>query len=351
MQISVKKRMNLMKKIISVFLSLTMIICLALPCAAANADTSFGAYEHVFIIGVDGAGAAFSKVDSPNFDRIFADNAFTHNAQAEDWTMSAPNWASILTGVDYTTHGMSNDSTAFGEPQRTSDTDCPTIFYYARQAFPKAPLVSINHWFNINHGIVENDLGVRKVWRNSDPLTVDATIGYIKAIQAPKLLFVQLDDVDHAAHTYGGYSDEYYEAVREMDKNLGLIYDAAESRGLMENSLFIVVADHGECENGHGGNSADERTTVVAVAGRTVNKTELKNVRNRDVAAIALYALGIKQPDYFTAKVPSGLFGEESKKTVAKNPISTGELLWHDFLYSFVRGVNLLVGLFDFIEL
>ena len=55
---------------------------------------SFGAYKHVFIIGVDGAVAAYSKVSSPNIDRIFADYAYRHNAKTENITISAQNWGS-----------------------------------------------------------------------------------------------------------------------------------------------------------------------------------------------------------------------------------------------------------------
>ena len=78
----------------------------------------------------------------------------------------------------------------------------------------------------------------------------------------------------------------------------------------MKNSLFIVVTDHGETSGGHGGNSKEESSAVVAVRGYTVNKVTLgENVRNRDVAAIVLYALGVEKPSHFTASVPSNLFG------------------------------------------
>lgn len=341
-----------MKKFISVMLAIIIFAACVIPAGAAANESSFGTYEHVFIIGVDGAGAAFSKVDSPNFDRIFADNAYTHTSVTEYITTSAQNWGSILTGVDYETHGMTNDSTDVSQPKKTSDTGYKTIFYYARQAFPKAKLVSISHWFNINHGLIENDIGVKKSWRNSDPMVVDAVINAVQAPVVPKLMFVQLDDVDHAAHTYGGYSDEYYAAVEKMDENLGYIYDAIEKRGLMENSLFIVVADHGETTGGHGGQSPDESVAVLGVAGKTVNKTILgEGVHNRDVSAIALYALGIEQPEHFISSVPDGLFGDAREKTVEANPIAAGDKMWHNFLYIFVRMTNLLVNMFDFIQI
>ena len=339
-----------MKKALSLLLALLLLVsCGAAALAAENgneADGSFGAYEHVFILGIDGAGAAFSLVDSPNFDRIFADNAYRHDAVTETLTVSAQNWGSILTGVPYDVHGFTNGWCEDNE--RGSDSGNNTIFYYARQAYPEAELVSFNHWSAINHGIIENDIGVKKINRSTDPLVVDAILDYINKGNAPKLMFIQLDSVDHAAHTYGGFSDQYYNAVKKADIYLGEIYDALEAQGLTENSLFILVADHGETTDGHGGATKEESSAVLAVAGRTVNKTELnENVHNRDVSAIALYALGIAQPEHFVSAVPPELFGEGREKTVEPNPMSEAQRLWRKFLYVFVRAVNLLVGLFD----
>ncbi len=337
-----------MKKILAVIISAVLVFAMAAPAFAAKAQDSFGAYEHVFIIGIDGAGAAFEKVDSPNFDRIFADNAFIHNAHTEYITTSAQNWGSILLGVDYETHGMTNDTT--GDTPHTSADKYHSIFYYARQAMPDAKLVSINHWPNINYGIIENDINVKKVNRFTDVLVVDEVIHNVTIGRVPELMFVQLDDVDHAAHTYGGFSDEYYEAVEKMDGNLGRIYDAIEAKGLMENSLFIVVADHGETTDGHGGQTVEESSAVLAVAGKTVNKGKIAcSAHNRDVSAIALYALGIEKPDAFITSVPAGLFGEEREKTVAPNPASFADMLPDYLAFPFVRCFNLIMPAFTWI--
>ena len=335
-----------MRKIISIVLVLTLVLAFAPAAFAAEAYDSFGAYEHVFIIGVDGLGASLEKVDSPNFDRIFADNAYRHDAVTEYVTVSAQNWGSILTGVEYTTHGFTNGWCE--ENERGSDSGNNTVFYYARKAFPDAELVSFNNWSAINHGIIENDLNVKKINRGTDPLVVDAILDYFEQGNVPKLMFVQLDSVDHAAHTYGGFSKQYYNAAKKADIYLGEIYDAIEERGLMKDSLFILVADHGETDGGHGGQTKEESSAVLAVAGHSVNQTELnENVHNRDVAAIALYALGIEQPEQFVASVPAELFGESRDKTTDKNPMSSIQRAFRKFLYFFVRLIDKIAALFD----
>ena len=342
-----------MKKAISVILAAVIAFyCLSISFAQEDKPAGFGDYEHVFIIGIDGLGAALTKVDSPNFDRIFKDNAYRHDTKTEYITTSGQNWGSILTGVDYETHGFNNSNTDTSQPKRVSDSPNNSIFYFVRKAFPDAKLSAFTHWLNIEHGIIESDIGVKKVNRWSDPMVEDAIVNYFQMGNAPKLMFVQLDDVDHAAHTYGGFSDEYYEAAKTADTRLGNIYDAIEAKGLMKDSLFILVADHGETDNGHGGQTKDESSAVLAVAGHSVNAVELnEEARNRDVAAIALYALGIDIPEHFTATVPDELFGESRERTVDPNPMDTSEKIKYDLLYIFIRFANLIVGMFDFIEL
>ncbi len=336
-----------MKKTVSVLLSLVLLLSCGVTAFAEGAsDDSFGAYEHVFIVGIDGMGTSFELVDSPNFDRIFADNAYRHDAHTETLTVSAQNWGSILTGVDYMTHGFTNGSCE--ENERGSDSPNNSIFYYARQQFPDAELVSFNNWDAINHGIIENDINVRKINRGTDPLVTDAIVNYFEKGNVPKLMFVQLDSVDHAAHTYGGFSKQYYSAAAKADVFLGDIYDAIDAKGLMKNSLFIVVADHGETTNGHGGTTKEESSAVLAVAGHSVNKVSLnEDVHNRDVSAIALYALGIEKPEHFISAVPAELFGESREKTVEENPLQGAARVWRKFLYTFVRLINLIAGIFD----
>ncbi|MBR3660287.1 MAG: Ig-like domain-containing protein [Bacilli bacterium] len=266
-------------------------------------------YDHVFIIGIDGLGATFSKVSSPNFDSIFNKYAYRHDVKTEYKTISAQNWGSILTGVAYNTHGITN--TNISSKTRNSKSKYPSIFYYTKKAISKAKLVSIVNWEPINHGIIETDLGVNKIHKNSDDEVTNQVINYLKKNGAPTLMFVQFDEVDHAAHTYGGFSKQYYNAAKKADTRLGKIYNAIKSIGALDTSLFIVVADHGETSNGHGGRTKEETSALLAVKGHSVNNIKFdSNVQNRDVAAIALYALGIDTPSHFVAKVPTNLFNK-----------------------------------------
>jgi len=300
-----------MKKIISVILAVIMMFSVTAVAFAAE-DSSFGAYKRVFIIGVDGVGNSFGKFDCPNFDRIFENGAYNNDADTEFVTVSAQNWGSILCGVSYLKHGFTNES--LDKNERDSSSDNNSIFYYVRQAMPDAKLVSFNNWTAINHGIIETDIGVEKINPGNDDDVTEAILDYYNAGNDSTLMFVQLDNVDHEGHTYGRKSDNYKNGVIKADSQIGMIYDCLDENGLLEDALFIVVGDHGHTLNGgHGGRTYDESHTVVAVAGKTVNKSALDGAKNRDVAAIALYALGVEIPSHMTAEVPADLFVTEGE--------------------------------------
>lgn len=299
-----------MKKVLSVIMAAILILSLAATGFAEDKDNSFGAYKRVFIIGIDGAGRFIKDADTPNFDRIFKNGAVNYTARAEVKTDSGPNWGAILTGVSYFKTMMNNG--VVGSVERAADTDYPTVFNLVRRANPDAVLASYCNWGSINHGIVENEIGVEKVNIGDDAKLTDAICEYFDAGNAPELFFVQFDSVDHEGHSHGSKSSEYFRQLNIVDGYLGRVYDCLEENGLLEDALFIVTADHGHTINGgHGGITMRETNVTVAVSGKTVvsgGKLD-SDTRNRDIAAIALYALGYEKPaEDFTARIPADLF-------------------------------------------
>ena len=224
--------------------------------------------------------------------------------------MSAENWAAMLTGVCALKHGRNNLNT--GIKERSGDVKYPSIFAYARRAFPDAELASFVNWNNINHGIIETDVGVNKVNVTDDALLTDAICDYFNEGNAPKLFFCQFDSVDHVGHSHkGSKSPEFLGQIEIVDGYLGRVYDTLEANGLLEDSLFMVVSDHGHTiMGGHGGFTMRETNTTIAAAGKTVvagGKLD-EDARTRDVAAIVLYALGIERPENMSSRLPADLF-------------------------------------------
>lgn len=273
-------------------------------------------FDRVFLIGVDGAGIFFRDADTPNIDRIMNDGACTYEADTAIPTSSAPCWGSMLIGVDPDTHKLTNSYVEVHE----YPTDCvnPSIFRRIREAYPTAELASFSNWDPINRGIIEHNLGVTFDTDGDRELT-EKIVNYLDGAD-PKFMFVQYDSVDGAGHDYGYGSKGHLDCINEVDGFIGQLYDKLSERGLLENSLFIVTADHGGTPTcSHGGVTEAELKIYFGAAGDGVKKNgAIGEMFVWDIPAVVLHAFGIDVPEYnengFIGIVPDGLFENYTAK-------------------------------------
>ncbi|MBR0297757.1 MAG: alkaline phosphatase family protein [Bacteroidales bacterium] len=266
---------------------------------------SKGAYKHVFIIGVDGGGAYFRETNTPRCDEIFMHQATTYQSLMALPTMSAQGWASILHGVLPKFHGCTNDIIAANPYPKNSRY--PSIFRVVREAMPDAELASFVEWNPINIGIVEDGFGVEKQTGNGDAEVIGKILNYLNS-KTPTLMFVQLSSPDDVGESKGFGSDIYLATLSTVDALVGGIYDKLKQKEILDETLFIVTADHGGINKTHGGDSDLEKYVFMGVAGKTVDHSTIVGAEGRDVAAIAAYALGLDNPETWTGRLPGGVF-------------------------------------------
>ena len=274
-------------------------------------------YKHVIVIGIDGAGAFIREADTPLFDRIFADGAVTFSALASNPTISAECWGSMLLGVGPEVHKLTNDIVS--RVPYPVDSPFPSLFRRIREKMPDAELGSYCDWNPITAGIVEGNQSVSNATARDSEL-MPVICDYIRE-KKPTFLFTQLDSVDGAGHHNGYGTPAHLQRIHEVDELIGDAYAAAQQAGILEDTLFMVIADHGGTPfNGtgasHGGWSDAEKLVTFAAAGKTVRNIEIEEMNIRDLAAIVLYALGIDSPSFdeqgWTSQIPDGLFDDSS---------------------------------------
>ena len=263
-------------------------------------------YKHVVVIGVDGAGAFFKNADTPNLDKIFANGAVTYEMLTSNPTISAQCWGSMLHGVTANVHGLTNavvENTPF-----PTDSPIPSVFRVIRNQMPNAKLGSLCNWNPINVGIVEDGLDVYKKGGMGDAAIINEAISYVQQ-EKPTFLFIQFDEADGAGHGNGYNTRAQHAKITEQDGLIGQLYETYEKLGILEDTLFIVTADHGGNGVNHGGWSDAEKYVMFAAAGKTVEKGgKITDMEVRDVPLVVLHALGLEAPATWTARVPSGLF-------------------------------------------
>ncbi len=271
-------------------------------------------YSHVTVVGVDGAGSWFKDADTPNFDKIFEKGAVTYNALSSKPTISAECWGSMLIGVGPEIHKLTNRKVSILPYPIWSKI--PTVFRRIRKAYPKAELGSYCDWNPITKGIVEKFMSVSHATARDKELT-PIICDYIRN-KKPDFLFIHFDSTDGAGHKYGYGTPEHINAIHEVDKLIGDVYSAIKNVNILEETLFMVIADHGGTNPGngkggtHGGWTDEEKYVTFAAVGKDVSNTEIKEMNIRDLAAIILYAMGIEAPEFsekgWTSQVPTDLF-------------------------------------------
>ena len=205
-----------------------------------------GAYRHVIVVGIDGAGNFYRKANTPAIHRLFEEGAGCDWCLTSIPTISAECWGSMLIGVGPEVHGLTNDIVS-SKPYENALH--PTVFKIIRREHPNAELGAFCNWSPINAGIVERDLGV-EMETGEDAVLTDKICRYIRE-KKPEFLFVQFDSIDGAGHTYGYGTDKYLAALGEADGYVKKIRDAVGEAGIGEAYDRVIaafdayLADHG----------------------------------------------------------------------------------------------------------
>lgn len=277
-------------------------------------------YERVLVIGVDGAGNYYSQANTPNFDRIFGNGSVNYKAWSQYPSTSAHNWTAMFHGVRYQKHGVNNEVAA---KKKYSKTQYPSVFKVCADADPNVKMISATAWEPINYGALEDlDQLIKfsgpkehkddKMLTAGDIAMKDAFLSEIEKGTDPKIAFMYFAQVDEFGHAKGRRSSEFWQAMERVDGYIGEVYDEYVAKGWEKDTLFVFVTDHGHRYfGGHGGNTKQERTVTIAVAGEKGNV--IKGQPNgkavtQDVASIILYGLGLEQPSTWEGRVPYGVF-------------------------------------------
>ena len=107
---------------------------------------------YVILIGVDGLGGeSVDRAECPNLRLLMRRGSWTLKARGVMPTVSAPNWASVLTGAGPEQHGITSNGwfkkKARLEPVCRGENGLfPTIFAWLRQQRPSARSAVFHDW-------------------------------------------------------------------------------------------------------------------------------------------------------------------------------------------------------------
>jgi len=223
---------------------------------------------------------------SPSLDRLAGQSDVWLDAYSV-FNITNPSFASIMTGLYGKNHGVYDLKT----PLPADHTTLAEL--YSRAGYETFALISASHLGNHNSGLGQGFAEVQTATEHAAAeMPVDATMDWLTAHAShPKPFFVWLHLFDpHTPHTppepyalglrpsdavglgpvrawvpfrqtgprgfteavLGANRDLYDGEVAYLDRQVGRLLDFLESRGMLENTIVVVVADHGENLGDHG---------------------------------------------------------------------------------------------------
>ena len=138
----------------------------------------------------------------------------------------------------------------------------------------------------------------------------------------------------HTAEEIRLMVDSYDDCLAAQDEQIGLLFDQLRQRGVLENTLVIITADHGEEFGEHGqfihGYSLYESATrvpllIVAPSGVPKDQVVNDSVSLRDLPATVVDLLGIAGPSRFPGASLARTW-KTSAETAADNAAPISEL-------------------------
>lgn len=272
--------------------------------------------KHVVLIGLDGWGAySVSKAEIPNIRKMMNEGCHTLKKRSALPSSSAINWASMFMGAGPELHGYTQWGSKVPElPSRevTENGIFPTIFYLLHKARPEAEIGCLYEWEGIKYlaDTLALDYHAQAPDYNKHP---EALCGmaekYIKE-KTPVLLAVCFDNPDHVGHAAGHDTPEYYAKLNELDTYVARIVQAVKDAGMFDNTIFIITADHGGINKGHGGKTMQEMETPFIICGKNVKKGGefSESMMQYDVASTIAYIFGLKQPQVWIGRPMKQVF-------------------------------------------
>lgn len=268
--------------------------------------------KHVVLVGFDGLSAHAVKSDKakmPVFKKLMEQGAGTLENRSVLPSSSAVNWASMFMGAGPELHGYTEWGSAKPDlPSRvlTDNGMFPDIYYLLRKARPEAELGFIYEWGGMRNLVDTLSVSYLKSLalsaENTEQAVADVTT-YIKE-KKPVFCSVIFGEPDGVGHGVGWETPEYFAMLSHLDQALGKIVQAVDDAGMMDETVFILAADHGGIHTGHGGKTMEEMQTAIVFSGKGVKAGYRipESTMVFDIAGTVAWLFGLDTPQVWLAR-------------------------------------------------
>ncbi|MDR1972696.1 MAG: alkaline phosphatase [Treponema sp.] len=269
------------------------------------------------MIGLDGWGSYSLQNENhlnnmPFVRTLMSNGAYTLRNLCVMPSITAPNWESMFTGVTPDMHGITENPGNNRNPIITDEYGFfPSFFSVMKKQKPD----SIIGYFYEKSGRMEylvppetinRMMHIPDFSKDSRPVLEDITY-FLKNLR-PDLTCIIFQEPDAVGHAIGHGTEDYYDKLEILDKQIERIVQATKNAGLYDDTIFILSADHGGVNKSmgrdHGGDTPSEREIPFIIFGKGIKQGHVitAEVNTYDTAATIAYILNIHRPDIWIGR-------------------------------------------------
>ncbi|RYF26636.1 MAG: alkaline phosphatase [Flavobacteriales bacterium] len=271
-------------------------------------------FKHVVVIGVDGLSVqGLMEAKAPVLHKMIAEGAFKQNARTVLPSSSSSNWSAQILGAGPEITGITSND---WKPDAKHMTPVavnkigrsPSIYDIIRQQRPTAEQGVVFHWDD--YGRLLQKGMVNHYERAQTESEAASKFSEYILNKKPMFALLHLDHVDHAGHETGHMTPEYLKSIAKADSLIGTVLASIEKAGMKDNTLVMIVSDHGGINKGHGGYTDEEINIPVIYSGKGVKKGYKiqQPVYQYDVAATVAFIFGLEVPYSWTSRPVKAAF-------------------------------------------
>ena len=246
--------------------------------------------RRVLILSIDGLRPdAISLAPMPILTALMYSGAYSLSARTIYPSSTLPSHTSMLSGLCPKKHGVNwNDYIPENGYAQVTDifdiahaAGLQTVMYVGKEKLRQITEPSSTDIFEY---INDRDLVITEKLIENFPADFD-------------LMFIHFPTADAMGHVYGWLSGEQLSVLYRADQAFGMLFAELERRGLREETLIIITADHGGHSTTHGSSMPEDMTIPWIALGAGVQPIQLTTqVQTVDTAATAAFALGLPIP-------------------------------------------------------
>lgn len=282
------------------------IILIILITFAGFAQAAPKGLKHVILVGFDGWGAySVPKVNMPTLKKMMTEGTYSLQVRSVLPSSSAVNWASMLMASPPELHGYTQWGSQTPElPSRVIGPGgiFPSIFGQIKTQRPKLKTAVVYKWDGIGY-LFEKNMTDTVMNMASDDEVVDRTVQIIRDLK-PNLLFSCFDEPDGVGHKIGHDTPEYYDQMTKNDMHLAKILQAVKDACIENETLIMIMSDHGGIGKGHGAKTMAEMQTPLIFWGKSVKQQPeiQESIMVYDIGATIAWIFDLKFPQVWTGR-------------------------------------------------